>query len=148
MQALSRRHVMTLSANQTDEIMNQRIALGLAMLAGAAFGATAVSGLNAQGKAPGAYAVVDISAINNLDAYKTLIPKAGPAADAFGGKFIVRTEKFEAFDGTPPSRFVIVAFDSMEKAKAWHDSAATKDVDAIRMKSSTSRAFAVEPLSN
>jgi hypothetical protein len=33
------------------------------MLAGGAIGATAVNGLHAQGKAPGAYAVVDISAI-------------------------------------------------------------------------------------
>jgi uncharacterized protein (DUF1330 family) len=148
MQIPSRRHVMTLSANQTEEIMNQRITLGLAMLASAAFGAAAVNGLHAQGKGPGAYVIVDISAINNPDLYKTLIPKAGPAMEAFGGKFIVRTEKVVAFDGPPTNRFVIVAFDSLDKAKAWHDSAATKEVDDIRMKSSTSRAFAVEPLSN
>ncbi len=39
--------------------MNRPIVLGLAMLAGAAIGATAVNGLNTQNKAPGAYAVLD-----------------------------------------------------------------------------------------
>jgi hypothetical protein len=45
--------------------MNRYIALSLAMLAGAALGAAAVNGLHAQGKGPGAYAVFDISEINN-----------------------------------------------------------------------------------
>jgi uncharacterized protein (DUF1330 family) len=110
--------------------MNQRIALGLAMLAGAAFGAAAVNGLNAQNKTPGAYAVVDISEITNLDVFKTLLPKAGPSNDAFGGKFAVRTENITALDGTPPKRFVVIAFDSVEKAKAWDSSPAQKEVRA------------------
>jgi uncharacterized protein (DUF1330 family) len=115
--------------------------VALAMLAGAAFGATAVNGLNAQGKAAGAYVIVDISAINNPDVYKVLLPKAGPAADAFQGKFVVRTENIVGLDGTPPKRVVVIAFDSMDKAKAWHASAATKEVDEIRLKSTTSRSF-------
>ena len=36
----------------------------LALLAGIGIGAAAVSGLNAQGKGPGAYAIVDISEIS------------------------------------------------------------------------------------
>jgi uncharacterized protein (DUF1330 family) len=110
--------------------MNQRIALGLAMLAGAAFGAVAISGLNAQNKAPGAYAVIDISEVSNPDLFKTLLPKAGPANDAFGGKFIIRTENISALDGTPPKRFVVIAFDSVEKAKAWDHSPAQDEVNA------------------
>jgi hypothetical protein len=57
--------------------MNRPIALGLAMLAGAAVGATAVNGLHAQNKAPGAYAVLDLSAINSPDVFKTLPSKTG-----------------------------------------------------------------------
>jgi uncharacterized protein (DUF1330 family) len=121
--------------------MNQRIALSLAMLAGVAIGAAAVNGLNAQTKAPGAYAVVDLSEINNPDLFKTLLPKAEPASAAFGGKFIIRTENIVGLDGTPPKRVVVIAFDSMDKAKAWHASAATKEVDEIRLKSTTSRSF-------
>jgi uncharacterized protein (DUF1330 family) len=127
--------------------MNQRIALGLAMLAGATFGAVAVNGLHAQGKA-GAYAIVDITAINDLDAFKKLFPIAQKALDATGGKYVIRTENVTALDGTPPKRFVVIAFDSMDKAKAWHTSAETKQVDEIRAKSTNSRSFLVEGFAN
>jgi uncharacterized protein (DUF1330 family) len=121
--------------------MNQRIALGLAMLAGATFGAAAISGLNAQNKAPGAYAVIDISEISNPDVFKTLLPKTGPSMDAFGGKNVILTENIVGLDGTPPKRFVVIAFDSMEKAKAWDNSPAQKEITGIRTKSTKSRAF-------
>jgi uncharacterized protein (DUF1330 family) len=124
--------------------MTQRISLGLAMLAGAAFGAAAISGLNAQGKGPGAYVIVDIGAVNSPDVFKTLLPKAGPAVEAFGGKFIVRTEKIVELDGVPPKRLVVIAFDSIDKAKAWNDSAAQKEVNEIRAKSTNSRSFLAE----
>jgi len=121
--------------------MNQRIALGLAMLAGVAIGAAAVSELNAQNKAPGAYAVIDISEISNPDVFKTLLPKTAPSMDAFGGKNVILTENIVGLDGTPPKRFVVIAFDSMEKAKAWDSSPAQKEITGIRTKSTKSRAF-------
>ena len=57
--------------------MNRPISLGLALLAGAAIAATAVNGLHAQNNAPGAYAVLDLSAINSPDVFKTLPSKMG-----------------------------------------------------------------------
>jgi hypothetical protein len=65
------------SSNQIVNTMNRSIALGLVMLAGTVIGATTVDGLYAQGKAPGTYAVVDLSAINNPDVFKTLPSKMG-----------------------------------------------------------------------
>ena len=124
--------------------MKQRVALGLGIIIGTAFGALAVSGLNAQNAAPGAYAVVDISEISDPAVFKTLLPKAGPAMAAFGGKFVARTENIVALDGTAPKRFVILGFDSMDKAKAWDASAAQKEVDEIRKKSTKSRSFIVD----
>jgi uncharacterized protein (DUF1330 family) len=121
--------------------MNRHISLGLAMLAGAGLGAAAVNGLHAQNKSPGAYAVVDISEITDQTLYETLLPKAGPANDAFGGKFIIRTSNITNLDGTPPKRFVVIAFDSVEKAKAWDSSPAQTEVNGIRKKSSKSRVF-------
>ena len=41
--------------------MKTRYAVVLSMIAGAALGAASVGGLYAQGKAPGAYVVIDIS---------------------------------------------------------------------------------------
>jgi uncharacterized protein (DUF1330 family) len=124
--------------------MKRSITIGLAMLAGGAIGAVAVNGLHAQGKAPGAYAVVDISAITNPDLFKTLLPKAGSTNDAFGGKYVIRTENIVGVIGTPPKRFVVIAFDSMDKAKAWSASAAQQEVDAIAAKSLNSRRFLVD----
>jgi uncharacterized protein (DUF1330 family) len=123
--------------------MKQMITVAIAMTAGAFFGAVAVGGLHAQGK-PGAYAVVDIGEISDPDTFKTLLPKAGPAMSAFGGQFVARTEKITAVQGTPPKRFVIIGFDSVEKAKAWSESPAQKEVDAIRDKSTKSREFIID----
>jgi len=50
--------------------MNRPIALGLAMVASSVIGATAVNGLHAQNKAPGAYAALDLRAINSPDVFK------------------------------------------------------------------------------
>jgi uncharacterized protein (DUF1330 family) len=117
---------------------------GIGVVVGIIIGAAAVSALNAQGKGPGAYAVVDISEIGDPATFKTLLPKAGQANDQFGGKFIARTENIVALDGTPPKRFVVIAFDSMDKAKAWDKSPLQDEVNAIRKKSTKSRTFLVD----
>jgi uncharacterized protein (DUF1330 family) len=48
------------------------------------------------------------------------------------GEFVIRTEKITALDGASPKRFIVIAFDSAEKAKAWNDSAAQGEVNDIR----------------
>ena len=57
--------------------MTRPFALGLALLAGDAIGVTAVIGLHAQNKAPGAYAALDLRAINSPDVLKTLPSETG-----------------------------------------------------------------------
>jgi uncharacterized protein (DUF1330 family) len=130
--------------------MNRHISLGLAMLASALFGAVAGSGLNAQGKSPGAYAIVDISEMTDPNLFKDqLLPKVTPAIlAASGGHYLVRTDKVTVRDGTPPARFVIIAFDDMDKANAWATSSSQKEVDAIRMRATKSRQFLVEGFTN
>jgi uncharacterized protein (DUF1330 family) len=120
--------------------MNRLVTLAMALLAGVAIGAAAVNGLNAQGT-PGAYAVVDISEITDQNTFGQILPKAMPASDAFGGKYIVRTNKITALDGTPPQRFVVIAFESVEKARAWDSSALQSEVNDLRRKSTKSRVF-------
>jgi uncharacterized protein (DUF1330 family) len=123
--------------------MKKYIGLGAAMLAGVAIGATAVNSLFAQAK-PGAYVIVDISEVTNADLFKTLLPKAPGAVQAFNGQFVARTEKITALDGAASKRFIIISFDSVDKAKAWNDSAAQKEVNDIRIKSTKSRSFIVD----
>ena len=128
--------------------MKRLVTLGLAMLAGVAIGAAAVNGLNAQGKPPGAYAVVDIAEITDPEGFKALGQRTNEAAAAvfkdLGGRYIVRTDKITALDGAAPKRFVVIAFDSAEKAQAWNNSPAQKEVNATRAKTTKSRVFIVE----
>jgi uncharacterized protein (DUF1330 family) len=127
--------------------MNRRIATGLTLLAGVAIGATAIQGLHAQAKPP-AYVVIPILKINDPAAFKAGVidkgSETGAAMTAAGGHYLIRTQKFTSLDGTPPDRLVIIAFDSVEKAQAYENSAALKDVNAARMKSTNSLSFIVE----
>jgi uncharacterized protein (DUF1330 family) len=95
---------------------NQKVAI--ALVAGVAVGGVVIQGLHAQATRP-AYVVVDISDITDPEGFKWIPPKSGPETLVpFDGKCIVRTEKITALDGTAPKRFVVIAFDSVEKAKA------------------------------
>jgi uncharacterized protein (DUF1330 family) len=117
--------------------------LAIALAAGVALGGALIQGLHAQATPP-AYVVVDISAITDPDGFKVIPAKASPETlAAFGGRYLIRTEKITAVDGTPPKRFVVIAFASLAKANAWHESANTKEVDAIRAKTTNSREFIV-----
>jgi uncharacterized protein (DUF1330 family) len=128
--------------------MNRRIATGLTLLTGVAIGATAIQGLHAQAKPP-AYVIVAVRKINDAATYKTgVLDKAAAVIAAAGGHFVIRTDQITSFDGTPPVRFVLIQFDSSEKAQAWHNSAAMKDIDAARLKSTDSLSFSVEGMAN
>jgi uncharacterized protein (DUF1330 family) len=124
--------------------MKHGIALGLGMMLGVVVGAVTVGGLNAQNAVPGAYAIIDISEIGDPALFKTLLPKAESSLAAAGGKLIARTESIVGLDGAPPKRFIVLGFDSMDKAKAWAASSAQKEVDDVRKKSSKSREFIVD----
>ena len=134
--------------------MNHYLTLAMSMLTGAALGAlgaAAASGLNAQTKAPGAYVVIDISDVTDADTFtKQLLHKMPPSyLVPFGGQYLVRTDNITAIaiDEAPPRRFVIISFDSMEKAKAFDNSPIKQEVNALRLKATKSRAFLVEGFS-
>lgn len=91
-----------------------------------------------------AYAIVDFSEITDPDAYRETMAKAPAAVAAAGGRILVRTDNCIATDGTPPRRFILVAFDSLEQAKAWNASAAMQEINAGRAKATRSRQFLVE----
>jgi uncharacterized protein (DUF1330 family) len=128
--------------------MKTQYTAALALLAGIAIGAVAVQGLHAQAKPP-AYVVVEIRSVTDADGMKRVAEKASPAAlAAAGGRYIVRTNEVTSLDGVAPKRFVLIAFDNEDQAKAWRDSAATKEVSALRAKSSDSSSFLVEGVAN
>ena len=124
--------------------MNYKVAI--ALVAGAAIGGAAIQGLHAQAKPP-SYVVVDISDITDPEGFKVIAqgsPARTEAMKNFGAHYIARTQKITAIDGTPPKRFIVIAFDSAEKAQAWNNSATQKEVNATRAKTTKSRSFIVE----
>jgi uncharacterized protein (DUF1330 family) len=115
--------------------------LAIALVAGVAIGGAVIQGLHAQATPP-AYVVVDISDITDPQGFKAIPP--GPETLApFGGRYLIRTEKITALDGVAPKRFVVIAFDSVEKAKAWKASLSAQEVDVIRDKTTKSSQFLV-----
>jgi uncharacterized protein (DUF1330 family) len=122
--------------------MARSIVVGLAMVAGAALGAAAVNELSAQGRPPGAFAVIDVSEITDPDLFgRQLLPKETATLVPFGGQYVIRTDDIAGVDGTAPKRLVVIAFQSPQAAKAWASSAGEKEIDALRMKSTQSRVF-------
>jgi uncharacterized protein (DUF1330 family) len=124
--------------------MNRSLTLGVSMLVGAALGAAAVGGLHAQGKTPGAYAILDISEILDPAAVPQIIAKAVPSAKAGGAQYLAATEKITALSGVPPKRVVILAFDSVDQAKAWYNSPAQQEVNAMDAKAVKHRWYIVD----
>ena len=110
--------------------MNQRIALGLTLLAGIAIGATAIQGLHAQAK-PKAYTVTDLEVIDvaAANAYGQLVT---PRISAAGGHpFNTAGGKIVGIVGAAPTRVAINGWDSLEQAfynsSAWKDLAPQRD---------------------
>ena len=126
--------------------MRIQYAVALAVAIGLGLGAIASRGLAAQAKRT-VYVVVDVNEVTDADAFKALL-KMGPAAIVevknSDGRYLARTENITALDGTAPKAFAIIAFDSVEKAKAYYDN--MKDTTAMRIKATKSRSFIVEGL--
>ena len=125
--------------------MKSNYRLAIALIAGTAIGGAAIQSLHAQAKPP-VYVVIDISEVTDAEGLKanTQRPVTSTPTVMQGGRYITRTDKITALDGTPPKRMIIIAFDSVEKAKAWNDSADQKKVNEVRAKSTKSRSFIVE----
>jgi len=124
--------------------MRTRIAVSLALVAGFGLGAIAIEGLHAQAKPPVFY-VSEID-VHNVDAYmKEYAPKAQAIIRSHGGRFLATSNNATSIEGAPAKgRVVIQQWDSMEKIKAWRDSAEYKEVRNIGNQYATFRAFALE----
>lgn len=124
--------------------MKAKHKLAVALVVGVASGGAIIQGLHAQTKPP-VYVVVDIADITDPEGFKAIPPLAGPEMlTPFGGRYIIRTDKITALDGTPPKRFVVISFDTVEHAQAWKASESSKKVDAIRDKTTKSAQFLVD----
>ncbi|MGE3149411.1 MAG: DUF1330 domain-containing protein [Pseudorhodoplanes sp.] len=73
---------------------------------------------------PKAYWVSAYHKINDADALAAYAKLAGPAIQAGGGRFLARGMPAHAYERGVKERLVIIEFDSIDAAKATHDSPA------------------------
>ena len=91
-----------------------------------------------------AYIVVelDVKDPERYADYRTMVPAS---LEAYGGKYLVRGGAVENLEGDwEPSRFVVLAFDSVEQAKRWWDSDEYRQARNLRQATADTRMIVVE----
>ena len=122
--------------------MKTNFNVAIALVAGTAIGIATHQTLRAKAKAP-AYLVIEVD-VTNPNLYKEYLDKNRPLTAQFGGRFIARGGKIDAFAGEPPKRAIIAVFESIEKAETFRDSTAYKELIPLRDKASKYRAYITE----
>jgi uncharacterized protein (DUF1330 family) len=124
--------------------MKANYKLTLAVLAGTIFGVAGATAIHArQMKTPPAYVIAEVD-VTDPATFKQYADKTPGTMAPFNGHYIIRGGKTLSLEGDAPKRFVVIAFDSMEKAKAWEDSPAYEAIKPIRHSSAKSRVFIAE----
>ena len=116
----------------------------LGVLAGAIIGVAGARIIHAQQtKVLPGYVVAEVD-VTDPATFQKYAEKAPGTIAASNGHYIIRGGKSMSIEGEPPKRFVVIAFDSVEKAKAWEDSPAYEAIKPIRHSSAKSRVFIIE----
>ncbi len=90
-----------------------------------------------------AYILVDVT-VNDPERYEGYKPMVPPTLEIYGGKFLVRGGESEVLEGDwQPNRTVVLEFESMEKAKAWHASEEYREARDLRQATTTTSMFVV-----
>ena len=83
-----------------------------------------------------AYLIGDID-VTDPDTYAKYAAGVPETVAAYGGKYRVRGSQGEVAEGTwSPKRLVVLEFESMERLKAWYDSAEYADLKKLRQSAS------------
>ena len=119
-------------------------ALTIASLAGVLAGAIGVQALHTASNPP-AYVITEIQ-VTDPDAYQAeYAPKIAKVNQEAGARYLARGGKIVILDGAPPQgRVVLLEFENLDKALAWRNSAAHKELIPLRDKYSKTRSFIVE----
>ena len=118
----------------------------LATVVGVVMGVAGAAAIHAQqAKVLPGYVIAEVE-VTDPATFKNYSDKAPGTIAASGGHYIIRGGKTLSLEGDAPKRFVVIAFDSMEKAKAWEDSPAYEAIKPIRHSSAKSRVFIAEGL--
>jgi uncharacterized protein (DUF1330 family) len=130
--------------------MKTGLKLTLSVLAGVAIGTAAAQAIHGQQmKTAPAYVIAEVE----RDPTKTEDPTAAQkyreeapkTLTPFGGRYLVVGGKVQAVEGEAPKGYIVViAFDSLEKARGWYYSPAYEAIKPIRQNSTKSRILIVD----
>ena len=116
----------------------------LAVLAGVIIGVAGMAIHAQQTKTAPGYVIAEVD-VHDAATFAKYGAKVPDTLKPFNGHYLVRGGKIEGVEGTAPKdRFVVIAFDSAEKARAWENSPEYEAIKPIRHSSATSRVFIVE----
>jgi len=125
--------------------MKTNYKLTLAVLAGVSLGVAGATAIHArQAKVPPAYIISEVDELQDLPTLQKYGGKVGETLATFNHHFIVRGGKPQALEGEPPKGFVVLVFDSVEKAREWYYSPAYQAIKPFRQNSTKGRFFIVE----
>lgn len=118
--------------------------LALAMLAGVLVGLAAASVIHAQqAKAPPGCVIAELQVTDpaGMQKYGEKMPET---LAPFDHHYMVRGGKPQTLEGEAPKGIVIIAFDSVEKAREWYNSPAYEAIKPLRQNAAKTRMFIVE----
>ena len=93
---------------------------------------------------PQAYVVIEFT-VKDAEGFKSYGQQAPATVAKYGGKFFVRGARSESLKGdVGKGPYVVLAFDSLEKAKQWAFSSEYAALIPLRDKAADTRAFIVE----
>jgi uncharacterized protein (DUF1330 family) len=119
--------------------------LALVLLAGIGLGGAGVTAIQAQQAKPAPGYVVAEVEVNDTAAFAKYAAAVPGTLAPFNGKYVVRAGKITPVEGdAPKQRYIVIAFESVEKAKAWEDSPAYEAIKPMRHASAKSRIFIAE----
>jgi uncharacterized protein (DUF1330 family) len=124
--------------------------LALAALTGISIGVATTQAIHAQQvKAPPAYVIAEVekdpTKVEDPAAARKYAQEAPKSLIPFNGQYVVRGGAVQTVEGDVPRGYIVlIAFDSMEKARGWYYSPAYEAIKPIRQNSTKSRILIVE----
>jgi uncharacterized protein (DUF1330 family) len=134
-----------LKPNRKEDLMKPNHKLALVLLAGIALGGAGATAIHAQQAkvAPG-YVIAEVE-VNDAATFQKYAAGVPGTLAPVNAKYVVRAGKITPVEGdAPKGRFIVIAFDSVEKAQAWEDSPAYEAIKPLRHASAKSRVFIAE----
>jgi uncharacterized protein (DUF1330 family) len=96
-------------------------------------------------KTPPGYVIAEVAVTDPavMQKYGEQVPAT---MDSFDHQYVIRSDKTQSLEGEPPNGIVVIALDSVAKAREWYDSPAYAAIKPLREHAAKSRIFIVEGL--